>query len=954
MMLKRRKWMAALLAVCLLLSSVAPVAAADSNSTDANGDWIYQETEDGLQNYSEYIEQYEGYACPETEVTVDVTNFRVEEPDYSTQASGTALYQNMFGSDTGLNIAAKGEKVVFSVQVPESGLYCVEMNYYPFIEKHTQISFGLYIDGELPFVEANDCRLDRVFRNGEVKQDSYGDDLRPQSEQLAQWQTKMLQEQTGVYGMLQFYLEAGSHEIALCFDGNPLLLQGMKLKQEPYLLSYQDYISLYEQKGYSETKQVMELFQAETYYQQSSSTLWPDYDKSSPLTQPFSYENNKLNFGGGKQWKEPGQWISWTINAPEDGFYYIGCKYKQGYLDGLFSSRKVYIDGEVPFAELSSIRFDYTTQWENFYLQGSSGEPYKIFLTKGEHILTMENVIGDLSSTVGVLQNAIDQLNELYLSIIMITSSEPDTYRDYYLEDQLPNLSADLKKIADRLSTEAKRVEELVGKKGAEGAYFEDVAYNLRSYADNIVDLTHKNRITNFKNDISGLSSKLSEYQQQALDLDYIALASPGENMPKTTMNFWQWLVYQVKSFIVSFTTNRYEDSENEAIRVWVNTGTDQFQIIQQMITDTFTPQTGIEVELKLVQGSLIEAKVSGKGPDIQIGADSSTVVNLGLRGALVDLSTFDDYWDVLRDNEYMEGSEIPFRLEGKYFGLPTSNAFSVMFVRTDIFQRMGLKVPNTWDDMYDVAQVLQRYNMTLGSAPSFASLLYQNGGSYYNEELTEVQFTSDVAVDALTQHAEFYTKYGFPISFDFVSRFRTGEMPIAIAGYSNYNSLKYSAPEISGLWEMFLMPGSVQKDGSVNYTQVDNSVTGIIMLESAKRQDACWEFMKWWVDYKSQTQYAIDVEAALGVASRYTPASMKTLRELGWTTEELNVLLDQASKIEFIPIVPGDYYVSRGLNNSFRGVIYDNANPREILTEWTIKINDELRRKYLEFHKNN
>lgn len=951
MMQKRRKWMAALLAVCLLLTSVAPVAAAEAEGGSKNNDWVYQETEAGTKNYSKYIQQYVDSACPETEVAIDVTKFRVVEPDYSTEASGTALYENLQGSAAGVKIGAKGEQVIFTVQVPETGLYCVEMDYYPLADNNNQIMFGLYIDGEVPFVEANSCRLDRVFKNGEVEQDKYGDDLRPQSEQIPQWRTQMLKEQTGVYGMLQFYLEAGEHEIAVCFDGTPLLLEGMTLKQEPYLMSYQDYISLYKQKGYTDTQEVMKLFQAETYYEQSSSTLWPDYDKTSPLTQPFSYKNNKLNYGGGSQWKEPGQWISWKVEAPEDGFYYIGCKYKQGYLDGLFSSRRVYIDGEVPFQELSAIRFNYTTSWENCYLQGDSG-PYSIFLTKGEHIITMENVIGDLSSTVGVLQATIDELNELYLAVVMITGSEPDTYRDYYLEKQLPNLSADLKKNADRLAAEAKRVEEIVGKRGAEGAYFEDVAYNLRSYADNIVDLTYKGRITNLKNDISGLSSKLSEYQQQALDLDYIALVSPGQTMPKTNMNVWEWIVYQVKSFFMSFNRDRYKQENEESICVWINTGIDQFQILQNMITDEFTPKTGIKVDLKLVQGSLIEAKVSGNGPDIQIGAPSTSVVNLGLRGALVDLSEFDSYWDVL--SEYMEGAEIPFMLEGKYFGMPNSNAFNVMFVRTDIFERMGLEIPKTWDDMYDVAQVLQRYNMSLGSAASFATLLYQNGGSYYNEELTEVLFDEDVAVDALTQHAEFYTKYGFPITFDFNSRFRTGEMPIAVQAYNMYSTLKYAAPEISGLWQMFVMPGSVQEDGSVNYTQVDNSVTGTIMLESAKNKDACWEFIEWWSRSEAQTRYALDVEAALGVASRYTPANLITLKELGWTTEELAVLEEAAQYIQFIPIVPGDYYVTRGLQNATRGVIYEDENPRELLTEWTIKINDELRRKRLEFHKNN
>ena len=949
---KMKRWLAVLLTMTLIFSSAVPAFAEGSEDATSNGDWIYQDTEDGLINYSKYIQQYKDAALPEGEVSIDVTQFAIVQPENGTIQSETGLYENEQGSEKGLNIDAVGELITFTVDVPKTGLYNVEMKYFPMVDTNNQISFSLYVDGELPFVEANSCLLDRVFKNGTVEQDKYGDDLRPQATQLERWRTQMLRDQTGIHGMLQFYLEEGTHEISVSFEGCPLLLEAMTLKQESYVISYQDYISVYKQKGYENAQNVLELFQAETYYEQSSSTLWPDYDHSSSKTQPFSYANNKINFGGGSQWKEPGQWITWEIEAPEDGLYNLGFKYRQGYLDGLFSSRRIYIDGAVPFEELNAVRFNYTTQWKNMVLSDENGA-YNIFLTKGKHYITMENVVGDMSDTFGVLSDTIDELNELYLSIIMITSSEPDPYRDYYLAKQLPNLSKDLMVLSDRLANEAKRMEQIVGKKGAENAYFEDVAYNLKSYAENIVDLTYKNRISDMKNDISGLSSKLNTYQRQALDFDYIALLSADQEMERPTMNTWEWIVYQVKSFFQSFFTDKYkQEKEDDVITVWMNTGMDQFQILQNMITDEFTPKTGIKVDLKLVQGSLIEAKVSGNGPDIQIGADSNTVVNLGLRGALEDLGQYEDYDEVMA--EYMPNSDVPFMLNGKHFGLPNTCPFSVMFVRTDIFESMGLSIPKTWDDVYDVAQVLQRYNMSLGCGASFENLLYQNGGSFYNEEQSQVMFTENVAVEALKQHAEFYTKYGFPITFDFVSRFRTGEMPIALATYNTYSTLKYSAPEISGLWEMFIMPGTLQEDGSINYTQVDSQLTGVIMLESAERKDDCWEFIKWWCSSEAQTRYALDVEASLGIAARANTANLVTMEHLGWTRDELAVLKEQSSYLEFLPIVPGYYYVTRGLQNAKRGVIYDNENARELLTEWNTKINDELLRKRLEFQLNN
>ncbi len=955
MMQKLKKWTVVLLVISMLCAPVAMVQA-DATQSDGttNNDWTYDP--DAVQKaftYYDYMQKYTDMAHPEQEIPVDVTVFDVVEPALEGVASGTELYENREGSEKGVYIGAKGEMVNFTVNVPVSGLYCIEMDYFPLATNNSQYMFGLFIDGELPFTEANSCMLSRVYENAPIKVDEDGNDLRPQVTQTPAWRKQFLYDQTGVYGNLQFYLEAGEHKLSLCFDGTPVLLQGMTLKQEPYLMSYQDYISLHQQKGYKESQGVLELFQAETYYQQSSSTLAPVADKTSPLTQPFDYNSTKLNYGGGSQWKQPGQWISWKVTVPEDGFYNLGVKYKQGYLDGLFSSRKIYVDGAVPFKELNAVRFNYAAQWKNLILGGESG-PYSIYLTAGEeHIITMENVVGDLTETMGVLQAVVANLNDMYLSIVMITSSDPDPYRDYYLDKLLPDLSSDFEKNAKLLFEEAARLEEIVGAKGAENAYFEDVAYNLQSYGQNIGDLTYKDRLTNFKNDINGLSAKMSTYQNQALDIDYIALVSSNMEMPTTKLNAWQWIVYQVRSFFASFNNkDKKDDTEGRSIRVWVNSGIDQYEIMRNMITDGFTAKTGIKVDLELAQGSLVNALAAGTGPDIMLGATSDTVVNLALRGAAVDLSGYDGYWEIL--DQYVEGSEIPFMLEGRYYGMPNTNGCTIMFVRTDIFESMGLEVPQTWDDMYDVAQVLQRYNMTVGAAATFPNLLYQMGGSYFNDDLTAVTLDTDIAVDALIQHTEFFTKYGFPQVFDFANRFRTGEMPIGIATYSIYTTLKYTAPEISGLWDIYLTPGTLKEDGTIDRTQMDNSGNGAVMLSGCEDKDAAWDFIKWWSDAEAQSRYAEDVEAALGIAARYATSNIQTLRTQGWTFKELSILEAEFDWLKFIPIVPGNYYVNRGITNSIRGVIDDGANAREMLTEWTIKINDEILRKRNEFYQNN
>ena len=966
MMQKMRKWLVVLLVASLLGSSLGLVhanAADTSGGQNNEGDWVYNKDNlNGENTYYYYMQKHQATAHPNQEIAVNIAEHTVTPSTYG-DSSGTKIIE-----DSSLNVVAVGEKINFKVNVTETGMYAVELDYIPVDDnKGIQYLFSFAVDGEFPFTEANSCVISRVYTNDPiVKDENTGDHLRPQSQQTPERRKQFLYDQTGVYGTLYFYLEAGEHDITLCFDGTPLRIFGMTLKQEPSIISYKDYVAKYEQQGAQKVSGVLQYIQAENYYRQSSSQLWPLADKSSSKTQPFSYNNVLINYGGGSQWKTPGQWITWEVDVPEDGFYNLGMKYRQTYLDGLFSSRKIYIDGEVPFAELNAVRFNYSSGWKNMRLGNADGA-YSFYLTKGKHYITMENVIGDMTSTMSVLSTVISDLNRLYLNVVMITSADPDEYRDYGIAKQLPTLADELRANAEMLAAEAKRLEQTVGAKGAENAYFEDVAFNLRNYAKNVEKLG-KGNLTNLKNDINGLSAKLSLYQEQALDIDYFTLISAEKKMPKATMNFWQWLVYQIRSFFASFSSNdtKAVDASN-SIRVWINTGIDQFEILKNIVTD-FTAETGIHVDLELAQGSLVNALAAGTGPDVMLGVTSDTVVNLGLRGAVVDLSQYEGYFELL--DQYVEGSEIPFRLEGKYYGMPNTNGCSVMFVRTDIFNNMGLKIPQTWEDMYDVAQVLQRYNMTLGAAPSFANLLYQKGGDYFeydeNGTPTKVLFDQDVAIEAMVQHAEFFTKYGFPVSYDFSNRFRTGEMPIGIADYSVYVSLKYTAPEISGLWEMVPMPGMLvydedgnpvlDEDGNqvINRTQMDNSGNGVIMLNDCKNKDAAWEFIKWWSDSKIQTRYANDIEACLGISGRYATANLTTLQNIGWTQKELNILTTQFENLKFIPIVPGNYYVTRGINNSIRGVVDRGENARELMTEWTIKINDEILRKRNEFDLNN
>ena len=73
-------------------------------------------------------------------------------------------------------------------------------------------------------------------------------------------------------------------------------------------------------------------------------------------------------------------------------------------------------------------------------------------------------------------------------------------------------------------------------------------------------------------------------------------------------------------------------------------------------------------------------------------------------------------------------------------------------------------------------------------------------------------------------------------------------------------------------------------------------------------------EFMKWWTSKDTQVGYARELESILGPAARHNTANVEALKDLPWTVEERNVLLQQWDLTVGVPEIAGGYYTGRNL----------------------------------------
>ena len=367
---------------------------------------------------------------------------------------------------------------------------------------------------------------------------------------------------------------------------------------------------------------------------------------------------------------------------------------------------------------------------------------------------------------------------------------------------------------------------------------------------------------------------------------------------------------------------------------------------------------------------TLLQATLAGQGPDVALQvangtngtvATSSTgttassndlPVNYGLRSAVVDLTQFPDYEDVVK--RFRESAVEPFMYDGALYALPETQSFEMMFYRKDILNELGIEIPKTWDDMKVVLSELSKNQMSLGMLPTeltFTRLLYQHDGELYNEDATASALDSDEAVNAFKTYCEFYTDYKLDRETSVEQRFRTGESPIIIADYTTYNVLEVSAPDIKGLWGFTALPGVKEEDGSINNISASTGLA-CMMMSGTKDKEASWEFMKWWLSAEIQTSYGEEMEGLMGEAARYPTANIEAFANL--PTDDYEALEAQFANVKGIRQVPGSYFTWRNVNNAFYTVAVADEDkrmqPREALYEYLEYINAEITSKREEF----
>ncbi len=845
--------------------------------------------------------------------------------------------------------------ITFEFTAASAGLYNIELTYY-LPESGVEPEIGVMTDGKYPYSELEKAALPREWKNsGAAREDEDGNQLTPEQVESGRYITRRLKDSSGVNTEPYLVsLTAGKHTVTIVSPKQTVAISAIRFVSP-------EKTEKYRKPTNEKTEAEALIIEGEDAVYKSSNTLIPQSDTQDSGMSSASPYKQKLNYIGGSSYNSPNDTLVWEFEVEKSGYYSLALRYKQADVVNGESLRRLKIDGSTPFEECREIRFKYNPRWTVFDFGDENGEPYYFYLENGKHEISLEVTLGEMSEYYRRLEEVTEALGDEYIGIVKITGDSPDVNRDYELFNQIPELNKRLSEYSEKLSGIISDMQSFTGKLGSQ---YIAAMKNMKRVIDTMRGrpYTAHQYVKDYYTNYSTLSSWLYDMKNMPLSVDWLELVPSGAETEYTKTGFFGNLIFGAKRLIYSFSAD-YEKkpSDNkEQIRLWVNWGRDQTMVLDTLIREDFTAKTGISVKLEQVNASLINGILAGNFPDVSLYMARTDPVNLGIRGALADLTEFDDCGEVL--SRFQTGAELPYSYNGALYALPDTQNFFIMFYRRDILENLGLTVPKTWTEFLNTATVIQQNNLEvyvpytqivaattvnggIGGLHLLPTLMLQNGLSFYNEEQTATALTSPKALSVFKYWTDFYRDYQFVKEADFYNRFRVGTMPLGIAQYSVYLTLYDAAPEIKNRWAVACVPST---DGGNGF--VAGSGTGCGIVKKSKHKAAAWEFLKWWTAADTQVRYSGNVESVLGMLGRPQTSNVEALGALAWNAEDKANILKQWESVREIPEIPGSYYLTRSVDQAFWQVINGKASVKDAVVKQSRVADSEIERKIKEY----
>lgn len=854
-----------------------------------------------------------------------------------------------------------GDTVTLTIDVPVSGRYVMSFDYLSYDESILPVEMGMKIDGGYPFYEARSMKFETTWVSDGVDVDRYGNEIVSLPDKLIRWEHKEVMDASYRYSdPLPVELTAGVHKLELNIQEGTLLLGNISLEAPGDVAEY---------AGSTKAEgNALITIEAEDFYQRNDSSIHAIGEYGSSLS-PLSATTTVLNIIDEDSFNEAGQTVSYQFHVDNAGYYYIGMNYRQSEKNDFPVFVDWKIDGEIPNSAFKSYQVEAANKFRTVTLTDDNDDKLSVYLEPGDHTISLTISADNLRYALEAVDEIMSGISDLSLEVTKVTGTNKDKYRDLKLTRYIPDVQDRLLGWVDELYSLAEQAQPYVNAKSpdkvAAFSYLLIAANQLKSLAEKPNELVY--RVDELSTSVNSINTQIANFvdliNDNDLSIDRIYIYQDGARLPKG-QNIFQSIGTSLKRFGYSFMGQSYSASNTDEshIQVWVNRPRTYVEIMQKMIDEKFTPETGIEVDLSIMTDAqkLILSNASGDTPDIATGINYSIPFDLAIRGSLVDLSKFDNYKEVF--GRYSEGLLVPSVVGDGLYSLPETMNFYVMFYRTDILSKLGLSVPNTMDKLIAMLPDLQMRGLNVyyptaamlvmrnfhGTTP----IIYQMDGALYGDTALDILVDSEATVEGFTELTELFTLYDLPVDVpNFYQHFRNGDLPIGIADFNSYNLILNAAPEIANSWSIALVPGIEDEEtGEVKRYMSGGAESTVMFSSDDEREQKAWQFMEWWSRADIQAEFGQRLQILYGDEYIWPTANLEAFERLPYPTSDKDIILTQAQYILETPRLLGSYMMERELSNAFNDVVVNGDTVRSRIDEVAKTVLRETERKLEEF----
>jgi len=259
----------------------------------------------------------------------------------------------------------------------------------------------------------------------------------------------------------------------------------------------------------------------------------------------------------------------------------------------------------------------------------------------------------------------------------------------------------------------------------------------------------------------------------------------------------------------------------------------------------------------------------AAKDPSIDvIAADIPWAPEFASAGWLLELEKLSGYQDIKK--EYFEGPLLGTTYKGHVYAIPWFNNAGVLYYRTDLLDKAGLKPPETYDELVDTATKLMKPPDLVGFTwqgfqyeglvCDWLEYLWGYGGDYWDASTQKVLVDSPEGVQSIQFMVDMIYKY--KISPESVLTFKEtesynvfqGMQAVFVRGwpsfYATANKDDSKVKGITGLVPMVHAPG--KKPGATLGTW------NLAISKASKHPKEAWEVVKYFTTAEAQKTKAL------------------------------------------------------------------------------------------------